>query len=118
MAWRGFGARYGRWYSAGVLRFIRRRRTLEEQVIRKNRLKRVRRNWNLPPGAGPSIPTGLMVPPFIITGVQGPFEVPGPLQVYTSSTYFEAPTVVNTMDAWNVLRTTVENFPLWWNRIR
>lgn len=64
------------------------------------------------------IPTSALVPPFVISGVQGPFEVPGPLQVYTSSTYFEAPTIVNDWTAWNIVKSRTENFPLFWNRMR
>lgn len=69
------------------------------------------------------IPTASLVPPFVITG---PFVVEGfldqlmglnPLPVYTSSWYTEAPTVVNTQDAWNVIRTQTVNFPLFWNRM-
>ena len=68
------------------------------------------------------IPTSSLVPPFVISG---PFVVEPPvaeamfggMPVYTSSWYSEAPTVVNDWVAWNVVRSSVQNFPLFWNRM-
>jgi len=95
-------------------RLRRRRAELEAGVARKRKLRRFRMSF------GPLIMAGDMTPPFVISG---PFEVQFPITglldtpVYTSSWYHEAPTVVNSQDAWNLIRSSTENFPLFWNRM-
>jgi len=90
-------------------RLRRRRAELDAAVARKRKLRKWRRTLG-------DISVYDMVPPFIITGIDA-LPVPGPYDVYTSSTYFEAPTVVNTQEAWNIIRSSVVNFPLFWNRM-
>lgn len=95
-------------------RLRRRRAELDAAVARKMRLRRIRRTMT---------PVAEMIPPFVISGVNilegfDPTNLVNPfITVYTSSWYHEAPTVVNTMDAWNVLRSQSVNFPLFWNRM-
>jgi len=100
-------------------RLRRRRAELEAAVARRRKL----RKWRLGMGVSayaPAVRVDEMIPPFIISG---PFEVHFPITglldtpVYTSSWYTEAPTVVNTQDAWNVIRSSTVNFPTFWNRM-
>jgi len=59
-----------------------------------------------------------MVPPFILVG-PGTIPPPGELEVFVSSSWYtEAPTIVNTWEAWNILRSEKQNFPLFWDRMR
>jgi len=90
----------------------------EEQVAHKRRL-RLWRHGTIEYLSPTSSPSRFVMPPgpneVILVDPWSDISDSGPVAVSRGNTF--APVVVNQTIAWNVLRSSIEWYPLYWNRM-